>query len=234
MNLGNSPPPSDPNEEVLALIETLHQIDQRLDELTAGEVDTVVDRDGRSFLLRRTQDRLRLSEAVKQAAILNALPAHIALIDTHGLIISVNDAWRQFAGAHALQGPAYGIGVNYLEICDRTPADDPSGAQQVAAGIRSVLGGVVKRFSIEYPCHSPIEQHWFSLLVTPLAGDPPNGAVVMHLDITEQQRGKEALRESERRFSDMLGNVELISLMLDCEARITYCNDYLLDRKSVV
>lgn len=36
------------------------------------------------------------------------------------------------------------------------------------------------------------------------------------------------LRESERRFSDLLGNVELISMMLDREARITYCNEYLL------
>ena len=171
---------------------------------------------------------MRHAEAAKQAAILNALPAHIALIDPHGRIISVNEAWRQFADANARQGPGYGIGVNYLEICDHTPAVDPSGGHQVAAGIRSVLGGEVRRFSIEYPCHTPIEQRWFTLRVTPLAGDPPNGAVVMHLDITEQHRGKEALRESERRFSDMLGNVELISIMLDRAGRVTYCNDYLL------
>lgn len=36
------------------------------------------------------------------------------------------------------------------------------------------------------------------------------------------------LRESQRRFSDLLRNVQLISLMLDREARITYCNDFLL------
>ena len=36
------------------------------------------------------------------------------------------------------------------------------------------------------------------------------------------------LCESERRFSDMLGNVELVSVMLDREARIIYCNDYFL------
>ena len=36
------------------------------------------------------------------------------------------------------------------------------------------------------------------------------------------------LRESERRFSNVLDNVDLLSLMLDGEARITYCNDYLL------
>ncbi|MBS1198672.1 MAG: diguanylate cyclase protein, partial [Proteobacteria bacterium] len=38
----------------------------------------------------------------------------------------------------------------------------------------------------------------------------------------------QVLRESERRFIDLLGNVELISMMLDREARITFCNDYLL------
>ncbi len=44
----------------------------------------------------------------------------------------------------------------------------------------------------------------------------------------EIARANGELRESERRFSDLLGNVELISMMLDREARITYCNDYLL------
>jgi PAS domain S-box-containing protein len=36
------------------------------------------------------------------------------------------------------------------------------------------------------------------------------------------------LRESERHFSDMVGNLELVSMMLNREARITYCNDHLL------
>ena len=47
-------------------------------------------------------------------------------------------------------------------------------------------------------------------------------------DTTERRRATEELRESERRFSDMMGKVELVSLMLDRQARITYCNDYLL------
>jgi PAS domain S-box-containing protein len=47
-------------------------------------------------------------------------------------------------------------------------------------------------------------------------------------DITELQRAAEELRESERRFRDMLRNLELASVMLDQEARIAYCNDYLL------
>jgi PAS domain S-box-containing protein len=87
--------------EISALIETLLRTEQHLEELTAGEVDTVADRAGRTFLLRRAQEQLRHSEAAK-------------------------------------------------------------------------------------------------------------------------------LRESERRFSNVLDNVDLLSLMLDGEARITYCNDYLL------
>lgn len=51
-----------------------------------------------------------------------------------------------------------------------------------------------------------------------------------HSAILEQevQARTASLRESERRFSDMLQNVALASLMLDCDAQITFCNDYLL------
>jgi PAS domain S-box-containing protein len=55
------------------------------------------------------------------------------------------------------------------------------------------------------------------------------GAVAnLRKEVSERERVEEELRESERRFSDMLRNLELVSMMLDREARITYCNDYLL------
>jgi PAS domain-containing protein len=79
-------PPRDANEEAFALIEVLHETEQRLEEMTANKLAAVVDRNGRPFLLRRH------IAAAKQAAILNALPAHIALLDGRGRIISVNEA----------------------------------------------------------------------------------------------------------------------------------------------
>jgi PAS domain-containing protein len=174
----------DANEEMAALIETLGQTGQRLEELTAGQVDTVTDRAGRTFLLRGTQEQLRHSDAARQAAILNALAAHIALLDTKGIIISVNDAWRRFASAKVIQGPGYEVGLNYLDICEGARGNGSSEAHLIAEGIRSVLGGREKSFSIEYPAHSPTEHRWFLLTVTPLNDDRPNGAVVMHLNIT--------------------------------------------------
>src|SRR6202789_569512 len=47
-------------------------------------------------------------------------------------------------------------------------------------------------------------------------------------DITDGRLTTLELRESERRFSDLLCNVELVSIMLDHEGRITNCNEYLL------
>ena len=47
-------------------------------------------------------------------------------------------------------------------------------------------------------------------------------------DITDAKNASDELRESQRRFSDMLSNLELVALMLDRDARITYANDHLL------
>ena len=67
------PAPKDDVEEIFELVEMLHRTEQRLEELTSGQVDSIVDRQGQTFFLRRAQEELRSSEAVRQAAILNAL-----------------------------------------------------------------------------------------------------------------------------------------------------------------
>ena len=210
------------SDEVSALIEVLHKSAQRLEELTAGEVDTVADRDGRTFLLRPAQDHLRHQEAAKQAAIVEALPAQVALLDTQGLIISVNRAWRQFAEANALQGKRCGIGVNYLDVCDGARADGAADGQRMAIGIRSVLRDGLKRFSMEYACHSPSQQRWFLMTATPVASDRPHGIVVMHLDISDRKRGELALL----RFTAAMEAMEDAIFMVDrASMRLIHVND---------
>lgn len=224
------PPRRDANEEISALIETLHSTGRRLEKLTGGEVDVVADRDGRTFVLRHAQEQLRHNETVRQAAILDALPAHIALLDSQGRIVSVNQAWQQFGDANAPQHAEYGVGANYLDACDSMQGEYAATAQHAAAGIRAVQNGATIHFSMEYPFHSPTRQRWFLMTASPLAEELPNGVVVMRMDITERKQAEEESRESERRFSDLLGKIDLAAVMFDIEARITYCNDFMLRR----
>jgi diguanylate cyclase (GGDEF)-like protein/PAS domain S-box-containing protein len=185
-------PRDEDDREISVLIKTLRVADERLEELTAGEVDTVADRDGHSYVLRRAQKEMRYREVTRQAAILNALPAQIVLLNANGVISSVNDAW-QMAAANGLADGAHGIGLNYLAVCDGAFGADAASAHAVAAGIRSVLSGEIKRYSVEYPCELPTGRAWFLLIVTPL-DEYPQGAVVMHVDITEEKRGEQSLR----------------------------------------
>jgi diguanylate cyclase (GGDEF)-like protein/PAS domain S-box-containing protein len=186
MNSKNLTAAVDGDDELAELLHTLLKTGRRLEELTGGQVDTVADSDGRTLLLRDTQEQLRHGEVAKQAAILNALPANIALLDTEGIIISVNDAWwrlTQFS-------PGHGVGLNYLEICDSALGEDLSQPHLAADGIRSVLDGSSKSFSMEYESHAPVEQGWFLMTVTPLTEGRPNGVIVMHTNISSQKQAE--------------------------------------------
>ena len=202
--------PIDRSAEVLDLVQTLHRTEKRLETLTAGEVDSVADHEGHPLLLRHAQDRMRRGDAARQAAILDALPAHICLIDASGVVTSINGAWRHFAELNGYRDPGLGLGANYLEVCDRARGHESEGASAVAAGIRSVLAGQMQRFIFEYPADSPSECRWFVTTVTPLPDAPPRGAIVMHLNITEQRRGADALL---RLGAAMNANVDEIFLI---------------------
>ena len=47
--------------------------------------------------------------------------------------------------------------------------------------------------------------------------------------VLESSHSKKALEESERRFHDVLDNINLVAVNLDVSGNITYCNDYLLE-----
>lgn len=146
---------------------------------------------------RNTQETSRLT-VEQHTAVLNAIPAHVALLDNTGVILAVNEAWRRFATANVLQSSDFFVGQNYLGVCEGAHGECADEAQAVATGIRNVLSGEAKEFGIEYPCHSPNEKRWYRLMVTPLSETPGTGAVVMHVDVTQRRLAEEVLREKER------------------------------------
>lgn len=207
---------SDP-DELATLIADLHATFARLDEITAGEIDSVSDGIGGSFLLRGAQIALRLSEAARNAAILDTLPLHIALIDSTASITSVNAAWTAFADGNAVQCAGLGVGSNYLQICDDAVGPDVGDARAAGAGIRSVLAGTAQEFILEYPCHSPSVQRWFQMTVSPVISATSIGAVIMHLDISVRRLAAQNLLESELRFRQMAENIREVFVLRDLD-----------------
>jgi len=114
--------------------------------------------------------------------VLNALTAHIAVLDADGVIVAVNEAWRRFAAENGAASPTAFVGTSYLSAC--------APAEAAMAGIRALLDGERDQFAIEYPCDSPEERRWFTLRASRLRG----GVVVAHENITERKLMEEALR----------------------------------------
>jgi len=73
--------------------------------------------------------------------VLDALAAHIALVDASGAIRLVNAAWRRFAHGNGLESASGGVGHNYLRVCDTATGAECAEARRTAAGIRRVLWG---------------------------------------------------------------------------------------------
>jgi diguanylate cyclase (GGDEF)-like protein/PAS domain S-box-containing protein len=85
-------------------------------------------------------------------------------------------------------------------------------------------------FDLEHRLLRGASERWIHLRGFPIhdaAGRPYRTACIA-TDITEAKRVQGELLESNRRFRDMLDNVELISVMLDAQARLIYCNDHFL------
>lgn len=120
-------------------------------------------------------------------AVLDALAAHIALVDASGAIRLVNAAWRGFAEGNGLESSSAGVGDNYLRVCDTATGAECAEARRTAAGIRRVLSGESTSFVQEYPCHSPTQLRWFRMIVTPLEAAVSSGVVIMHVDVTERE-----------------------------------------------
>jgi len=135
-------------------------------------------------------------------AVLDALPAPLAVIDREGVIVLVNAPWRSFAHDNRLADPSCGIGTNYVAMT-RAAAGIDRFAEAAARGLDDVLAGRRPAFALEYPCHGPARERWFAMRVAPFGTPPAGGAVVTHANITDRRATERSLLESEQRLRAM-------------------------------
>ncbi|NJP06587.1 MAG: PAS domain S-box protein [Chloroflexaceae bacterium] len=144
---------------------------------------------------RSTEQALASSERFKQG-ILDALSSHIAVLDKQGTIITVNQAWRDFAESNPPVSNNIAEGANYLEVCDNADGECSEEAATFAQGLRSVLKRERDTFLLEYPCHSPDKERWFIGHITRMVHPDGIYVVVSHEDITERKLAERRLKRT--------------------------------------
>jgi PAS domain S-box-containing protein len=127
--------------------------------------------------------------------IINSLPSHIAVLDTDGNIVSVNERWKSFAVENCCTGVAASdLGKQYLEMCKNSKCTrDEKNIEEIREGVRTVITGVQEKFTSEYPCNSGNILRWFLMSATRLSG-ASLGVVVSHTDITARKLAEQELK----------------------------------------
>ncbi|OYU45608.1 MAG: GGDEF domain-containing protein, partial [Burkholderiales bacterium PBB4] len=78
--------------------------------------------------------------------VLETLDSQIAVIDSSGVILLVNSAWRAFWEEQGVAAGKLGVGKNYLRICRRIQERGNHDAMAVCAGLERVMSGEVQEF----------------------------------------------------------------------------------------
>ncbi|MFP5212369.1 MAG: EAL domain-containing protein [Acidobacteriota bacterium] len=169
-------------------------------------------------LQREVEERIKAEEAVRRSerflqSSLNALAAHIAILDEHGTVIAVNEAWKRYGEKNGYAEDCLGIGRNYIRICEEATGEHCEEAPAVARGIRKVIGLRAGSFHTEYYCPGPERKRWFIVRATRFAGEGPVRVVVAHEDITDRKMAEEQLLYDA--FHDSLTGLPNRALFLD-------------------
>ena len=135
---------------------------------------------------------------VMQKAMIESLPASIAVVDTNGAILATNRAWDELAHATELCESRVAVGTNYLELIDRACATTNNAACLASKGLREVLGASRDRFELDYDIGQNDDRKWYKLIVTPMGQGVIRQALVMHLDCTVEKRMELQLQHSQK------------------------------------
>ena len=151
-----------------------------------------------------------LESEIFNESVLSSISAHIAVINTDGVIVAVNKAWDDFAfksGQSHLTSSS--VGANYFNICKAAIASGDTYSVLALNGIVSVLDKSVGSFELEYPCNSPNEMMWFLLDVRPF-GDDNTKVVISHQNITTRKIAENQLSATSTTLSKTLSELKNI------------------------
>jgi signal transduction histidine kinase len=183
-----------PDGRVLGLIAVLYQQPIQKPETVKTLVRIFAARAAAELAQLRAEETSHQTTAL-QSAVLDALPAAVVVLDGAGRIQRVNRGWESVATARDPAPASDWTGRPYSQVCSRVLHLDTRDANRLIAGILGVRTGQRKEWQAE--CATVAGRSW-KLLAAPLPRPEGLGVVVMHIDVTEQRKLEEQLRQSQK------------------------------------
>lgn len=151
--------------------------------------------DGLSFFFRDITRRKSAEKSLQGAqellqGTMDALSAHIAVVDEKGVIVAANAAWRHFEKQHAIA--SYAVGCSALEACRAVTSE--ADFVQMARGVRAVIEGEERDFRMQYPCRIPGTFRWFQMHARRFAPELRR-VVIAHEDVSDIKQAEAELRD---------------------------------------
>ena len=144
----------------------------------AGEIDAVMDRDsGSAVLLPEAQSALHDVSRIVLSA-LDALPAEVCVIDSQGVVVMANKAWRVSGTVHARTGLDVRAGENIYAACRDVPESERMYAADMTEGLRQVLTHMRPSLTCRYVCHASRPRRLCTFSIAAIVGDGPTNALI--------------------------------------------------------
>ena len=158
------------------------------------------------------------------SAMFNGHLSNIAVIDSSGKIVLVNEAWRKFAIEHGASIESVSEGINYLKVCYAASGADKKEAVAFAKGIESVIAGERDRFSLDYSFSTQAHNRYFSGRISKIENNDANLIIIDHVDITERKKLESQLQESIENYRNILDRMQVGFFCTDLKGRILETN----------
>ncbi|MBS1526200.1 MAG: PAS domain-containing sensor histidine kinase [Bacteroidetes bacterium] len=145
-------------------------------------------------------------------------------MNANGKIVAVNDSWKKFTIANNLGVPRYGIGYSYMALSEKAIGVDAQYARKIARGIWDVINEKANEFTLEYSVNSSQKKIWFRLIVAPLTDRSGQGAVVLHVDITDRKEAEEQMLQSRANLQTIFENTDTAYVLCDAQNKVVSFN----------
>ncbi len=126
--------------------------------------------------------------------VLDSITEHIVVINEAGKIQFYNKSWSSFGEQNECGIIHDWKEVNYIEECNKAASMGDESGVKASEGIRKVINKELDIFYFEYPCHSPEEERWFMMRITPFQAYGNNYFVISHQNITERKQAEEKVK----------------------------------------